>query len=621
MKIPIDRYKLLGVAIGSESRAILDQLERRQLLCKYSGFSADTMNKRKELLAENCNILLDTEKKREYDESYKSCIDVENEHTTDVTDGCEIAGLLLLLESGEEEDCLSVCEQLYREQRMKMSYFSTEYRDLNRIMDYATIGLAEKLRAKRHYQTAAEVLERRIKNHNLGMGEKKMINMMCAEFEDLLPFRILDLLSREKDDKGHEVGIELLQEMIRRRGGLDGQPTKFMGNVEFQAFFRQIRKYISVQEQIMLYEEWKKSGSESATFLLSMALVAQGFAQRKPNRIYEALRNMEEIRSDELEPVIANMLLLLGDVKNAERVYNDYADIGLKEWCAERTNNSLGALCEWCREWLSRDVLKGYKDIEIEADIESYFADVDVISYIEDMEGSRINNEIPLVRIPQLGWMADEYVRKQQGTRIETGGIGKKAYSRRGGKNLINLREARHGHLKMIKDNLAVFSIITISTCSLLLFAKINTQKIETKPDDAGRGSYIQGGKEVVQEMDKEKLLTTTLYKWHMLKKATLAGNKILANGSLIATERLLEKLEDERKENARLGNRKEIDVSIRDLRIINAEPERIKVVAELEYSDKTLDKEGKISRATKTHTFQRNYNFRWKGGRWLVDQ
>ena len=106
-----------------------------------------------------------------------------------------------------------------------------------------------------------------------------------------------------------------------------------------------------------------------------------------------------------------------------------------------------------------------------------------------------------------------------------------------------------------------------------------------------------------------------------MLKKATLAGNKILANGSLIATERLLEKLEDERKENVRLGNRKEIDVSIRDLRIINAEPERIKVVAELEYSDKTLDKEGKISRATKTHTFQRNYNFRWKGGRWLVDQ
>lgn len=621
MKIPIDRYKILGIAIGSESRIILDQLERRQLLCKYTGFSADTINKRKELMVESSSILLDTKKKKEYEEFYKNSMDVESEHYTDIAEGYEIAGLLLLLEAGEEEDCLSVCEKLYREQRMKMSYFSSEYRELNRIMDYATIGLAGKLKGRRHYQTAAAVLERRIKNHNLGMGEKKLINMMCAELENLLPFRILDLLSREKDDRGHGVGIELLQEIVRKRGGLDSESARFMGKDEFEAFFRQIRKYISVQEQIILYEDWKNSGSKSATFLLSMALVAQGFSQRKPKRIYEALRNIEEVRSDELEPVIANMLLLLGDVRSATSLYNDYADIELKEWCSQRSHNTLGALCEWCREWLNRDVLKGYKDIEIEADIESYFGDKDVMAYIEDIEVSGVNNKIPLAHVTQSGLMTDQYIIGQKEPRIKTECIEREVDSRRRGGSLINLKEARKSNIEMIKENLAIFLVITITSCSLLVFANIRTDKIASETKRKNNNLDQQVGTRWIQRKEKEELIRTSLYKWHMLKKETLSGKRIPTDGGIIATDVLLRQLEDERRENQRLGKRKELDVRIRAIRIINEKPERIRALAKLDYSDITLDSEGKIVESTEKHTFDRIYNFKWKGGKWLVDR
>ena len=49
MIIPIDRYRLIGVTIGAENRIILDQLERRLGKCKFSGFSHETMKRRREI--------------------------------------------------------------------------------------------------------------------------------------------------------------------------------------------------------------------------------------------------------------------------------------------------------------------------------------------------------------------------------------------------------------------------------------------------------------------------------------------------------------------------------------------------------------------------------------------
>jgi hypothetical protein len=58
----------------------------------------------------------------------------------------------------------------------------------------------------------------------------------------------------------------------------------------------------------------------------------------------------------------------------------------LKQWAAKQSADPLAQLCAYCSDWLSRDVLPGYRDLEADADLEAYFADRDVQAYVEGQE-------------------------------------------------------------------------------------------------------------------------------------------------------------------------------------------------------------------------------------------
>ena len=627
MRIPIDRFRILGVAIGADSHIILNQLERKLERCEYTGFGTETMSKREELLKEGCSFLLDTSKRKAYEEEYiKNTGEGINEAGVNIQRGYEIAGLLLLLEADEQRECLTQAEAIYHGQRMNMNYFSSEYKELNRIIDYATLGLAEKLQSQRYYETAAAVLERRIRSQSVGMGEKEMINLMSHELKQLLPFRVLDMLSRENDDKSHEKGISLLKTLVNERGGLDVNTNGYMGSNEFHAFFRQIRNYLTVQEQIELYEEWCNTGSKAARFLLCIALVAQGFSQRKPSRINESLNRIQGIRSDELEPLIANMHLLLGDVENASRIFMLYADDQLKAWSTIKTTDTLGALCDWCREWLRRDVLKGYRDIDIGPDIESYFSDKDVIRYIEKEDDDMLKTESSsetYSRIDDIQENKDNIIIKGFGDKADFKGHAKrKGIDPRWTHNSpwrINLG-TENIFARVLSKNIVVFGIITISSCSLWVFTKLNegaSEKKESPPQVlVNKAKDTDESQEVISETLKQ-----VLSKWHRVKVKSLIENKVPTNAKMVATPELLSRLNNEINENIKRRQRKTIRVEIEDISIKNKTPKRIKVEAKLNYGDETTNGRGDIVAKTNQHTFTRVYSFLWDGGKWVIDE
>jgi hypothetical protein len=624
MRIPIDRYKILGVSIGADSHNILNQLEKKLELCEYTGFGIETMSKREGILKETSSILLDKTTRRVYEEEYiKNTGEGLNEPATTIQRGCEIAGLLLLLEAGENQECLAMSEQLYHEKRMSLNYFSSEYKELNRIIDYATLGLAEELQCKRHYETAAAVLERRVRSQSVGMGEKEMINLMSDELKQLLPFRVLDMLSRDNDDKSHEQGISLLKELVNQRGGLDIRSNEYMGSSEFHAFFRQIRKYLTVQEQIELFEKWSDEGSKAGRFLHCIALVAQGFSQRKPNRIYESLRRIEEIRSNELEPVIANMHLLLGDVENADRIFKLYADDQLKAWSTIKTKDPLGALCDWCREWLKRDVLNGYRDIDIEPDIESYFSDNDVVRYIEKKDiyaqstdySTKNNAKDSGSNKDNIAKEVNKIAKvKNQGREKELKGKWRKilAYN----KDLVS--NTSLGGL--LKENIAVIGIVAVSICSLWLFTRING-RVNEKRASAPQVLVEREKVPNIEKVSKLEMIKEVLNEWHKVKKEALIENKIPMRANTIATPELLNNLKYETRENMRRGQNQTITVRIKDITMIYETENRVRIVAKLEYSDETRDDSGKVVGRTNEHTFMRKYNFIWDGRKWLIDK
>lgn len=162
-----------------------------------------------------------------------------------------------------------------------------------------------------------------------------------------------------------------------------------MDQGSFELFFQQIRQFLTVQEQVDLYGRLERFGSSDASFLSIMALAAAGFSQRKPERIHDARHKMQSLVLGglDLNPLLGCMDLLLGDVDRALEHVHASPDDDLQEWLANYPSDDLAALFDYCRSWLGRDVLPGYRDVDAQVvDLDAWFADRDVQAFVERLE-------------------------------------------------------------------------------------------------------------------------------------------------------------------------------------------------------------------------------------------
>ena len=63
-------------------------------------------------------------------------------------------------------------------------------------------------------------------------------------------------------------------------------------------------------------------------------------------------------------PLLGCLDLLLGNVKDADRHFAVLRDPDLQAWFLNHPGDRLAAQCEYCRAWLERDVLPGYRDVD-----------------------------------------------------------------------------------------------------------------------------------------------------------------------------------------------------------------------------------------------------------------
>ncbi len=206
----------------------------------------------------------------------------------------------------------------------------------------------------------------------------------------LAPYRVLDLISRDLSAlSARQEGIRLLEQLVLQRGGLEGELDPDFPQNEFQPFFKQIRQFLTVQEQVDLFSRWAETGSATADFLASFALTAAGFVQRKPERIQAGLQRLQAGGQPGMEVFLACQQLLLGQVEQAQTLFHAGADEDLRQWAQEQSDDPLARLCAYCRDWLSREVLPGFRDIDADADLEAWFADRDVQAYVEQQDRIR----------------------------------------------------------------------------------------------------------------------------------------------------------------------------------------------------------------------------------------
>ena len=412
LDLPIDHFRLLGVSPSADAAAILHRLQTRCDSPPDQGFTHEALLKRNELLGRSADLLTDRDDRAEYESALLRLSASHPNETVglDLPASSEVAGLILLWEAhGALEAFQMASHGLQPPQAPALG--SGREADLTLLAALACRDAAVEEQGQRRYESAAQLLVEGIQLQQRMGKLPDQQRLLERDLDALLPFRVLDLISRDLGDQAsHQQGLTLLDQLVSQRGGLDGmdsvtsaETAGSMTQDDFESFFQQIRRFLTVQEQIDLFSRWSEEGEAEAGFLAVLALTAAGFSRRKPECLEQARGRLQLLPDSELDPMplLGCLDLLLGNVREADHHFAAIRDADVQAWFVQHPGDSLAAQCEYCRAWLGRDVLPGYRDVDATAiDLDAWFADRDVQNYVErlDRQASRppLNDALPL---------------------------------------------------------------------------------------------------------------------------------------------------------------------------------------------------------------------------------
>ena len=394
MELPLDHFRLIGVSPSATSEEILRAFQLRLDKTPDDGFTFEVLTQRSELLRLTADLLTNADNRKQYED-----LVLRGSSGLDFASNREVAGLILLWESGSPKEAFKLARKALQPPQTPALGSSREA-DLTLLAALASRDAATKEQEQRCYANAADFLQEGIqilqRMGKLGELRKNLEDYLSA----LLPYRILDYLSRDLiDSETHKKGISMLVNYINKRGGLEGknnsenQPTLDQKN--FEVFFQQVKSFLTVSEQVNLFLNLYKKGSNEAGLMAFLALIAEGYSKKKPENLFEALKIIKNINLPELDtmPLLGCLDLLLANIDSAENRFLISSDENLKEWLNSYKGEKLDAICLYCKNWLENEVLKGYRDIQIdEVNLDAWFEDREIQEFIEKSDKKSIHS-------------------------------------------------------------------------------------------------------------------------------------------------------------------------------------------------------------------------------------
>lgn len=448
MRIPLDYYRILGLPIQATAEQLQQAYRDRSLQLPRREYSELAIAARKQLLDEAYAVLKDSEQRRAYDASFLSNNEARNfapqqsdqlaESGTEVgaspttadldphSPSLEIqndqfvGALLILHELGEYELVLKLG-------RPYLSSGSSISLDKGRLGDpvlvradivltlaLACLELGREQWQQGQYENAALSLET---GQELLLREALFPSVrgeIQADLYKLRPYRILELLALpEKNAVERRSGLQLLQDMLQERGGIDGTGDDQSGLTidDFLRFIQQLRDYLTSAEQQVLFEAEARRPSAVATYLAVYALLARGFAQRHPELIRQAKQMLVRLgRRQDVHLEQSVCALLLGQTEEASRALElsqEYEPLAFIREHSQGAPDLLPGLCLYGERWLQVEVFPHFRDLAQErASLKDYFADEHVQAYLENLSDSSADteNEWPVVERRQVSY-------------------------------------------------------------------------------------------------------------------------------------------------------------------------------------------------------------------------
>ena len=655
MELPIDHFRLLGVSPSAQAEAVLRAFQLRLDKAPDQGFTHEVLLQRAELLRSSADLLTDETLRQDYETAL-----LGGASGLELSSNREVAGLILLWEADACLEAFNLARKALQPPQTP-ALGSGREADLTLAAALSCQAAAQQEQEQRHYQAAALLLQEGIQLLQR-MGKLQDLRQTLEnELENLIPYRILDLVSRDfSDQDSHQEGLKLLDAYVRQRGGLEGgDPNDLIGGLvqsDFVLFFQQIRKFLTVQEQLDLFVKWQKRGSSESGFLGVIALVAAGFSQRKPERLQQARKYLKSLELQGLDkfPLLGCMDLLLADIKQAEGNFRKSSDEGLKNWLEVYPGETLAALCDYCRDWLKRDVLLGYRDVESDpVDLEAWFADRDVQTYVESLEKkgalgiakssfsflSSFSGEKPEVD--------DSEEDLESNTNLPMPGGVPDYEEEETDFGQFNWQEFFHGRIQdpILKILSKRTSSILGASLGLLLVGlgaslgvfdfrddplksiRTNNQialeePIKSKPE---REEPLQDMKKpelnlLIASEPSEEEIKRLIQFWLNGKAKVLAGQKS-EELPIVARPSLIERVQLERTKDLKRKEIQRINTSINSFKLVSQTPKRIEVKVKLSYSDQRLKSTGEIVSETSIPSLKVTYILGREKNLWqLVD-
>lgn len=415
MRIPLDYYRILGLPIQTSAEHLQQAYRDRTVQLPQREYSPAAIKARNQLVAAAYAVLSDPEQRLRYDASYfafsslapPSNLDEStsvpaptlepNTPTIEIPDELFVGALLILQELGEYELVLELGQSFLSTNSIVLTtgqleeFDWTAHSDTVLTVALAYLELGREQWQQGQYENAADSLEF---GQKLLLQEGLFPNIAAeikADLDKLRPYRILELLAQsEANIAARQQGLQLLQEILQDRQGIDGTGDDGSGlSIEdFLRFIQQLRSYLSVAEQQNLFEAESQRPSAVASFLAVYALIARGFAERQPVLIRQAkLMLVRLAKRQDLYLEQAICALLLGQTSAAStalELSQEYEPLAFIREHSQGSPDLLPGLCLYSESWLQNEVFPNFRDLaSVQASLKEYFANPHVQAYLE----------------------------------------------------------------------------------------------------------------------------------------------------------------------------------------------------------------------------------------------
>ncbi len=412
MRIPLDYYRILGIPFQVSAEQIdLAHADRGRQLPRQE-YSQTAIVARQHLLDEAYQVLSEPDRRRDYDGQFfdpnplllnpDSSAENLDSQTGEVAAASSeyptpqitiapadlVGALLILQELGEYELVIRLAETY-------LDLEPTTRPDMILTLALAYGELSREYWQDKNYEQAASTAAKAL----TWLEKEQMFPQVAGEIrhdcDRLRPYRVLELLSQEKKPSlARQRGLNLLEEMLAARGGIDGQgdDRSGLGVDNFLRFIQQLRVYLTQGEQEKIWAKEAQRPSAVGNYLLVYALIARGFAQKQPAAIVAASDRLQQLQKHQdvsIERAIC--ALLLGQTERASTILETSQEPEILNYIKEQSGQSpdlLPGLCRYGERWLQTEVFCHFSDlVDRKASLKEYFAEEEVQNYLEELSG------------------------------------------------------------------------------------------------------------------------------------------------------------------------------------------------------------------------------------------